>query len=92
MKDPATMSGVFTVSNELGLHTRAAAIVVRTATRFKSRITLSNGDARADAASVLDLLTLAATRGTELLVEAEGPDARKAVEAIGNLIDRHFAE
>ena len=52
MKDPATMSGVFTVSNELGLHTRAAAIVVRTATRFKSRITLSNGDARADAASV----------------------------------------
>ncbi len=92
MKRPSQASAVFTVSNELGLHTRAAAIVVRTATRFKSRVSISNGEARANATSVLDLLTLAATRGTELLVEAEGPDARKAVEAIGNLIDRHFAE
>lgn len=92
MRRTSQARGSFTVTNELGLHTRAAAIVVRTATRFKSRIRISNGDATADAASVLDLLTLAAARGAELIVEAEGPDAQKAVDNIGELIDRHFAE
>ena len=84
--------GEFTVTNELGLHTRAAAIVVRTARRFRSRITISNGEVTANASSVLDLLTLAASRGCQLVVEAEGADAEAAVKALGGLIGRHFAE
>lgn len=89
--DPSA-AGEFTISNELGLHFRAAAMVVRTAARFESRITVANGSAEALATSVLDLLTLAATRGTNLVVRAEGPDAEAAVEALGALINRHFAE
>lgn len=92
MSKSSKASGRFTISNELGLHFRAAAIVVRTAQDFKSKITIANGSAKASATSVLDLLTLAASRGTEVTVTAEGPDADKAVAALGSLIDRHFAE
>jgi phosphocarrier protein HPr len=82
----------FTVTNELGLHFRAAAMVVRTLGEFQSKVTLSNGTTVADARSVLDLLTLSATRGTTLTVRAEGEDAEDAVGALGALIARNFAE
>jgi phosphotransferase system HPr (HPr) family protein len=85
-------SSTVTVVNELGLHTRAASILVRTAKRFKSKIFVSNGEARAEATGILDILTLGATRGTRLTIEAEGPDAPKAVAALEALIKRSFAE
>ena len=84
--------GEFQVTNELGLHFRAAAMVVRTVTDFKSEISISNGETVADARSVLDLMTLAASRGSTLRVTAEGPDADAAVAALGALIARNFAE
>ena len=82
----------FTVTNELGLHFRAAAMVVRTLGDFTSQVMMSNGQTVADARSVLDLMTLAASRGTTLTVQAEGDDAEAAVEALGALIARNFAE
>ena len=82
----------FTVTNELGLHFRAAAMVVRTISDFRSEVRIANGDTVADARSVLDLMTLAASRGTALRVTAEGDDADAAVKALGDLIARNFAE
>jgi phosphotransferase system HPr (HPr) family protein len=82
----------FTVTNELGLHSRAAAMVVRTISDFQSEVRIANGDTVADARSVLDLMTLAASRGTTLRVSAEGEDAEAAVKALGDLIARNFAE
>jgi PTS hybrid protein len=82
----------FTVTNELGLHFRAAAMVVRTLGEYDCQITISNGDTVADARSVLDLMTLAASRGSTLHVAADGADAKRAVEALGELIARNFAE
>jgi len=82
----------FTIGNELGLHFRAAALVVRTVSEFSSNVTISNGDTTADARSVLDLMTLAAARGTPVVVEAEGSDAEAAVEALGRLIAANFDE
>lgn len=82
----------FVIGSALGLHFRAAAMVVRTAGEFASEMTISSGKAVADARSVLDLLTLAASKGTEVVVRAEGPDCRAAVTAIGDLIARNFAE
>lgn len=90
--DDDRAEGQFTVSNELGLHFRAAAMVVRVSSDFESRITISNGQTSANAASVLDLMTLAASMGTRLTVEAEGRDAKSAVAALGALIARNFAE
>ncbi len=87
-----TASSRFVIRNELGLHFRAAAMVVRTANGFTSELTLATGKASADARSVLDLLTLAASKGTVVVVTATGADADVAVNAIGELIARNFAE
>jgi len=90
MSDKA--SAEFVVGNQLGLHVRAAAMVVRTMTPFQSRIFIRTEGGRADARSVLDLLTLSASKGTRIVVEAEGRDAEAAVAALGDLIARNFAE
>jgi len=82
----------FVVGNQLGLHVRAAAMVVRTMTPFTSQISIRAGDSVADARSVLDLLTLSASKGTRIVVEAEGEDAEAAVAKLGDLIARNFAE
>ncbi|MFN2377085.1 MAG: HPr family phosphocarrier protein [Candidatus Binatia bacterium] len=82
----------FTVGNQLGLHVRAAAMVVRTMTPFTSRVSIRAGGSVADARSVLDLLTLSASKGTRIVVEAEGDDAEAALATLGDLIDRNFAE
>ncbi len=92
MKDKNKAQADFSITNELGLHFRAAAIMVRTAKEFASKVTITSGTVSADASSVLDLLTLAAAKGTEITVSAEGEDAHEAVEAMGRLIRRNFAE
>ncbi len=82
----------FTIKNELGLHFRAAAMVVRTLSPFVAQVSIANGKTVADARSVLDLITLAAGPGATVTIEAKGEDAQAAVEALGCLIDRNFAE
>ena len=82
----------FVVGNQLGLHVRAAAMVVRTMTPFVASVSIRAGDSIADARSVLDLLTLSASKGTLIKVEAEGDDAEAAVATLGDLIARNFAE
>ena len=73
-----------------GLHARPADLLAREARRWQSRIELIGAAQRVDGKSILDVLTLAAEAGTRLVVEATGPDAEKAVEAIGRLFDRNF--
>jgi phosphotransferase system HPr (HPr) family protein len=85
-------SAEYVVGNQLGLHVRAAAMVVRTMSPFSSKVTIRAGDSEADARSVLDLLTLSASKGTRIVVEAEGDDAEAAVATLGDLIARNFAE
>ncbi len=82
------------VVNRLGLHARAAARLVRTASQYRSAIRLERGDssASADAKSILGVLTLAAARGTELRVTVEGDDEEAALEAICQLISSGFGE
>jgi phosphotransferase system HPr (HPr) family protein len=82
----------FVIGNQLGLHVRAAAMVVRTMTPYASKVSIRAGDSVADARSVLDLLTLSASKGTRIVVEAEGDDAEAAVAMLGDLIARNFAE
>ena len=85
-------SAEYVVGNQLGLHVRAAAMVVRTMSPFSSKVTIRAGDSEADARSVLDLLTLSASKGTRIVVEAEGDDAEAAVAMLGHLIAHNFAE
>ena len=87
-----TVSREVVVANSQGLHARPADMLAREARRWQSRIELVGDSQRVDGKSILDVLTLAAEAGTRLVVEATGPDAREALEAIGSLFDRNFNE
>lgn len=82
------------ITNRLGLHARAAALLVRTANTFQSVIRLErvDGTATADAKSILSVLMLAASRGTELLVTADGVDEEQAIIALCGLFASGFGE
>lgn len=77
------------MKNELGLHARPAATFAALSARFGCEISVSRGpeDEWVNGKSVLSLLSLAAARGTKLLIRAEGEDAEAALEALGRLIE-----
>ena len=80
------------IRNRLGLHARAAARFVRTAARFRSRITLIRDGRSMDGKSILGILLLAASRGTRLSIVAEGEDEAVAAEALAVLVEGGFGE
>lgn len=82
------------VTGRLGLHARAAANLVRVASQFQSKLTLQrvDGSAEADAKSILSILTLAASRGTDLRIVASGDDEQAALDAVVGLFSRDFDE
>jgi phosphotransferase system HPr (HPr) family protein len=70
----------------IDLHARPAGLLVRTASAYQSAITLSAGDKCADAKSILQVLALGATGGSEVAVAASGSDASEALEAVSSLL------
>lgn len=80
------------IQNRLGLHARPAMSFVDLATTFKSSVTVKRRDQSVDGKSIMQMLMLAATQGTELEVCAEGPDAEQAVEKLAKLVDERFGE
>jgi phosphocarrier protein len=80
------------ISNKLGLHARAAAKLVHTASTFKAEIYVGTDHEEVNAKSILGILTLAATKGTPLNVRADGPDEVEAVQAIVQLFADKFGE
>jgi len=88
------LEGKIKVINPLGLHARAAAQLVRLAGTFQSRIKLYRLDNRteADAKSILSVLTLAASKGVELNIAADGIDEEAALSAIIEIFKKGFGE
>ena len=84
------VSRVVVIQNEQGLHARPAEMFARTALKFESQVAVIRGERRVDGKSIIDLLTMGATQGTELIVEASGPDAADAVEALATLVNSGF--
>ena len=84
----------FVVKARLGLHARAAAKLVGIAGRFQSQLSLQRIDSgiSADAKSILSVLMLAATRGTEIKVRAQGIDEQEAMLAFDALFEEEFGE
>ena len=82
------------VINQLGLHARAAAKLVRLASGFSSEIHLSREDAnqQIDSKSILGVLMLAASMGTRLIISIDGQDEAEACEAICRLFEAKFGE
>ena len=80
------------VTNALGLHARAAARFVQTAARFTAQIRVSRGDRTVDGKSLMGVLLLAASQGSTLRIDAEGPDADAALDALATLVASGFGE
>jgi phosphocarrier protein len=80
------------IVNQRGLHARASAALAREALKHDARVTLRHEGLAASAASIMDLMMLAASRGCIVEVEAEGREAAAALNAICDLIARRFDE
>lgn len=81
-----------TIKNKLGLHARAAVKFVNTANRFGADIRIEKDGDEIDGKSILGILTLAATQGSDIVLKVDGADEEAAWKALFDLIDQRFGE
>ena len=81
-----------TICNKLGLHARASAKFVSTAGKFQSQITICKGNQRVNGKSIMGVMMLAASQGTELTLSIDGPDEQSMTDALVMLIALRFYE
>ncbi len=82
----------FTIVNKLGLHARASALLVKTASRFKSDIRIEREDIEVNGKSIMGIMMLAAAKGTTIQVKIGGEDEVEAMQTLGDLIRDGFGE
>jgi len=87
-----TLNRKVVVTNPQGLHARPADLFVKLASKYQSKIEVIKDGERVDGKSILAILTLAAVEGTELCIQATGPDAAEALQALAELVVRNFDE
>ncbi len=87
-----TLTKVFTVSNKLGLHARAAAQLVKTMGRFQSEVSITSRKQTINGKSIMGVLMLAASQGTKISVTVKGNDAEDVLRAFEELINNRFGE
>ena len=80
------------IRNRLGLHARPAMSFVDTANSFESDVKVHKGSQVVDGKSIMQVMMLAATQGTELEICAQGADADKAIKALCDLVNQGFDE
>ncbi len=88
----APLSKNLEIKNRLGLHARAAAQLVQTASQFDAEITVAKDDQVVNGKSIIGLMMLAAAQGTSIEVSTSGPQALEAMQAIEQLVDAKFNE
>jgi len=82
----------FSIVNKLGLHARASALLVKTASRFKSDIKVEREGVEVNGKSIMGIMMLAAAKGTTIRVRIEGEDEAEAMTVLGELIRDGFGE
>ncbi|WP_370934688.1 dihydroxyacetone kinase phosphoryl donor subunit DhaM [Amycolatopsis sp. cg13] len=82
----------FTLTNDVGLHARPAAVVVRSLAEFEAEVSIRLGEQEADAHSVLALMSLGARQGDRIVVRARGLQASEAVAKVAELVEANFGE
>jgi len=92
MNSPLRREATARIINKKGLHARASAKLVEAAARFSCHITVTRDGQTVDARSIMGLMMLAASLGSEISIVAEGADAEEAMTAILALIDAKFGE
>ena len=86
------LSRQVTVRNQLGMHARAAARFVHTASAFAPPVRVGRGARVMDGKSIMGILLLAAARGSVITITAEGADEAEALDALCQLVDSGFGE
>lgn len=81
-----------TIVNKLGLHARPAALLVSTASKYESEVYLTKDDLRVNGKSIMGVMMLAAEKGTELQIEANGSDEEQVVDEMLKVIEAGFGE
>jgi phosphocarrier protein HPr len=82
----------YLIINKLGLHARASALFVKTASRFAAEVRLSKEGVEVNGKSIMGIMMLAASKGTIVSLSVEGADEAEALQAIGELITNGFGE
>jgi len=80
------------IINKLGLHARASAKLVSTASRFNSSVEVQLGSQKADAKSIMSIMMLAASIGSKVVLRTNGDDEQEAMDAVASLINNYFDE
>ena len=80
------------IQNKLGLHARASAKLAAEASRFNCEVLLSKDNVEINAKSIMGIMMLAASKGSQLLLRAQGSDAESALDSIESLVNSRFGE
>ncbi|KTD74410.1 HPr family phosphocarrier protein [Legionella tucsonensis] len=80
------------IINKLGLHARASAKFVSIAAKFQSQIDVTSNSQTVNGKSIMGVMMLAANKGSELIMEINGPDEVQMNEALTHLINNYFGE
>jgi len=80
------------ITNELGIHARAAARIVELSGHYKSSLFLKKDDQEVDGSSILSILTLACPRGTDIQARIVGDDSKELMEKLDELFEQKFGE
>lgn len=89
---PNQASKVFKITNELGLHARAAAKFVKVTTRYSSEILVQKDSREVNGKSIMGILMLAAAKGSHIEVTAIGSDCQEALQELEGLVNSKFGE
>ncbi len=80
------------IENKLGLHARAAAQIVKSASVYSSKIVLSKDNLEVDGKSIMGIMMLAAAKGSSVLLQAHGDDEEEAIAGLERLFKNKFGE
>jgi phosphocarrier protein len=90
LPEPASIT--VRIVNRLGLHARPAMTFVDLASTFASTITVAKGDTTVNGKSIMEMMMLAASQGSDLVITAQGADAPAALAALDKLVASGFDE
>lgn len=82
----------YTIVNKLGLHARASALFVKTASQFKAEIKVLRDGIEVNGKSIMGIMMLAAAKGTQITLKVAGSDEEEAFQKLGELIQNGFGE
>lgn len=86
------LSRTVTIVNRKGLHARPAASFVKLASQFDSKIRINDGNKDVDGKSIMGMMMLAASQGTQIVINADGSDEARAIDALTSLVNKGFNE